>query len=122
MNTSTLFISFYFWLMINIASPDISFHEGRAHDFGEVKVNTSTKHRFNFVNAGDSSLKVLNVTTTCGCTIAEYSKSVAPSDTGFVDVVYAAGSSAGVFKKYVMVMTNTSNQVDKLTIFGKVVQ
>jgi hypothetical protein len=113
------FISLFFWFILSLIGPRVEFPEGRVHDFGEVKVNNSTKHRFKVVNTGDSNLKILNVSTTCGCTIAEYSKSIAPSDTGFVDVVYTAGGSPEVFKKYIMVMNNSKDQVEKLTIFGK---
>jgi hypothetical protein len=121
MNSIQVYISLFLWLSISMAGPKVEFPEGRVHDFGEVRVNTSTKHRFKLINSGDAALKILNVSTTCGCTIAEYSKSIAPSDTGFVDVVYTAASSPQVFKKYIMVMNNSEDQVEKLTIFGKVV-
>lgn len=116
------FISLFLWFNLSLTVPRLEFPEGRVHDFGEVKVNSSIQHMFKVVNTGDANLKILNVSTTCGCTIAEYSKSIAPSDTGFVDVVYTAGGSPEVFKKYIMVMNNSDDQVEKLIIFGNSVR
>lgn len=105
-----------------VIKPILEFPSGRTHDFGEVVINTKVTHRFILKNTGDAPLKILNVSTTCGCTVAEYSKLIAPGETGFVEVVYSAGGTPEAFKKYIMVMTNTEEQVEKLSIFGRVVK
>ena len=105
-----------------IGKPILEFPAGRTHDFGEVVINTKVTHRFSLKNTGDAPLKILNVSTTCECTVAEYSKLIAPGETGFVEVVYSAGGTPEAFKKYIMVMTNTEEQVEKLSIFGRVVK
>lgn len=44
--------------------------EDTAHDFGAVAKASKQEHVFEFVNNLDSDLQMLNVRTSCGCTIA----------------------------------------------------
>lgn len=51
-------------------------------DFGNIPLNEKREHVFKLVNTGNKPLVVYDVTTSCGCTQAEYSKEpVRPGDT-----------------------------------------
>ncbi len=100
----------------------IKFTSSKTHDFGEIKVNTKNEHSFEFINDSKETIKILNVTTTCGCTVAEYSKEVKPGEKGFIKASYQAPDHTTIFKKYITVFTNTEEQFIKLTIYGKVIE
>ncbi len=63
--------------------------ESTRHDFGTAPHGEKVKHVFKYSNAGEETLEVRNVRTTCGCTAAEPTKrSLAPGESGQVEVVF----------------------------------
>jgi hypothetical protein len=50
-----------------LSGPVIKFSEEK-HDFGDVSEGPQIETLFEFTNAGDDTLIVKNVTTSCGCT------------------------------------------------------
>src|SRR5688572_4250802 len=60
-------------------------------DFGEIKANVPASHQFTFTNTGDSPLVIVSVQASCGCTVAEYTKTpIEPGQTGFIKATYNA--------------------------------
>ncbi|NIQ93339.1 MAG: DUF1573 domain-containing protein, partial [Desulfuromonadales bacterium] len=55
----------------------------REFDFGRIFQGDKVRHAFEFTNAGDATLNVEKVRTSCGCTAALVSsEAIAPGDRG----------------------------------------
>ena len=59
------------------------------HEYGVVLWKTPSKATFKVKNTGDQPLVISNVTTSCGCTVADWTKtSIAPGASGEVSAVF----------------------------------
>ena len=103
-----------------IFSGDLEFQSGKNHDFGRIRMNAEVSHDFEFTNKGKQIIKILNVTTTCGCTVVDYPKEIKPGASAVITAGYAAGSVPGVFKKYITVFTSGQEEFVKLTVKGEI--
>src|SRR5690349_8556368 len=56
-------------------------------DAGTVSKGDKISHDFLIKNEGDADLEILNVQPACGCTVAEFDKTIAPGQTGKVHAV-----------------------------------
>lgn len=89
------------------------------HDFMEVPVGTPVKATFEFTNTGKEPITITRVKSSCGCTVAGYSKEpVLPGKTGEVSATYNA-ARAGNFNKAITVYMN-DNQSQRLSVKGQV--
>ena len=89
-------------------------------DFGSIPLNEKREHVFKLVNTGNKPLVVYDVTTSCGCTKAEYGKEpVRPGDTLDLKVIYNA-EDKGLFRKSLRVYCNVEEAPLKLTVMGTV--
>lgn len=94
--------------------------ENTTYNFGEIEKGTPVEHLFNFTNEGDVPLIISSVKASCGCTVANYTKTPIPvGGKGFVSARYNA-AKAGVFSKTVTVMANTGIEAIVLTLKGEV--
>lgn len=92
--------------------------DSESHDFGRIPQNKSVTHEFVFTNTGDSPIIISDVKPTCGCSVAEFTKTpVKPSEKGTIKVVFNA-AAAGPFTKSFIVRSNTKTPVKNLTIKG----
>lgn len=75
---------------------------------------------FKFTNVGNAKLVINYVHTSCGCTVAEYTKDfISPGGTGQIVVTYnGAGKMPGEFKKHVQVFTNCKDELSRIFIRG----
>lgn len=90
------------------------------HDFGKIPKGTPVTHEFKFTNAGDSPIIISEVKPTCGCSIAEFTKTpVKPGENGVIKIVFNA-AAGGPFTKSFIVRSNTKTPVKNLTIKGTV--
>lgn len=86
--------------------PQIKF-DGEVKDFGKAKQGEVLEHVFRFTNAGDSTLVINKVRTTCGCTAALVSeRKLQPGQKGEIKVSFNTRGYAGNVAKYVYVETN----------------
>ena len=87
-------------------------------DFGTIPENKGgVSHEFEFVNAGNGNLVILDATAECGCTRPEYPKNpVAPGKKQKVKVTYNPLGRPGSFEKTVTVKTNGSPKKTRLKI------
>ena len=97
--------------------------ESTTLDFGDVKPDQDIlKGTFVFKNVGKSPLVILQVLTSCGCTVATYTKEpVAPGKTGKIEITYdinRGGKSPGKFKKIVTVANNGVPEKPRLVVCG----
>jgi len=102
--------------------PRITF-KNEVHDFGELKPITKNKCEFTFTNTGDAELKIKNVRSTCGCTVAQLSKkNYAPGESGTIKVVYTSTARAASINKVIYVTSNDKTRPRVgLTLKGKTV-
>lgn len=92
------------------------------YDFKEIKEEEGLATTiFKFENVGNKPLLIGSVKASCGCTTPIWSRdSVQPGYFGFIKVEYNPLGRPGVFQKDIIVETNGSPAVQKLTILGKV--
>ena len=92
------------------------------HDFGVVKeANGPAVHTFTIKNEGNIALNVSRVTTSCGCTVPEFSKEpIAPGKTGEIKVSFDTANRPGPFTKTISVFSDGKVGSYMLTIKGTV--
>lgn len=90
------------------------------HDLGVVLWKHPATAIFTIKNEGDKPLVISNVTTSCGCTDAEWTKTpIAPGATGKITSTFDA-KALGRFQKSVGVYCNASARPIYLTLRGEV--
>lgn len=91
-----------------------------SHDFGGFKEEQSQKAVFTFTNTGDKPLVIHQAFSSCGCTVAAFTKTpIEPGKKGEVTVTYdGKGKFPGHFKKAVTIRSNASNNLARVYIEG----
>ncbi len=91
------------------------------HDFGKIAQGKPVTTVFEFTNVGEEPLILSDVKPTCGCTIADYTKSpVKKGDKGSIKITYNAAVVAP-FNKTIVVTSNAKTPTKYLNIVGEVV-
>ncbi len=90
--------------------------------FSSVPEGTIVRHAYAIYNKGDAELNIIRVRTSCGCTTAGYSKSVAPGKKGIISVKgNTAGYGGSLFNRQIFIETNDPNhKLLRLNISGQV--
>jgi len=92
------------------------------HDFGKVPQGKPVTTEFTFTNIGTEPLILTEVKPTCGCTIADYTKTpVKHGDKGIIKITYNAAVEAP-FNKTIVVTSNAKTPTKYLVIVGEVVK
>ncbi|MDR1847303.1 MAG: DUF1573 domain-containing protein [Bacteroidales bacterium] len=96
--------------------------ERDAIDFKDLNNGEVVTGSFKFKNTGKYDLVISEVTTSCGCTVADYPKDpIAPGNEGMISVTYdSKGYSGKRITKEVIVVSNTEPSITKLHIFADV--
>lgn len=93
-------------------------------DFGIVPQGEKVKIVFHFLNSGNKPLYLADVKPSCGCTLADYTKSaVLPGKQGEVTAEYDSnhGQPNQMIHKTVVVTCNAKNKTSSVLVFtGKV--
>lgn len=115
--TSILF--FFLGIVGVIAQPVIKFDKN-THNFGTFPEEKPVSTVFYFTNTGDKPLVIQQAMSTCGCTVANYTKTpVEPGKKGQIKVTYnGSGKQKGHFQKVITVRTNASNALSRIYIEG----
>lgn len=91
------------------------------HDFGKIPQGKPVSIDFEFTNVGVEPLILTNVQPTCGCTIADFTKTpVLKGAKGVIKITYNA-AVASVFTKTIVVTSNAKTPTKNLIIMGEVV-
>jgi Protein of unknown function (DUF1573) len=99
---------------------EFKFNEEK-HDFGKIPQGTPVTTIFTFTNIGKEPLILTEVRPTCGCTIADYTKTpVKNGETGTIKITYNAAVAAP-FNKTIVVTSNAKTPQKYLNIVGEVV-
>jgi hypothetical protein len=90
------------------------------HDFGKIKLNDPAAVTFTVKNNGSAPLIITAAKSSCGCTVAEYTKEpIKPNETGIVKATYNS-ARAGAFTKTVTVTFDGLATGEVLTLKGEV--
>jgi hypothetical protein len=97
--------------------PTIKFDKTN-HDFGEIRDGDVVETVFTFTNSGDSDLKILNASGSCGCTVPEYPRDtpIRPGESSVIKVKFDSSNKPGMQRKTVTLVTNTSKGKEMLNI------
>lgn len=103
-----------------VNGPQLTFAK-ETHDFGKVAYGANTVYNFEFTNTGKTPLIISNVSSPCGCTVADWSEDpIAPGAPGKITVRYDS-KRQGPINKSVDVRSNSVNDPDRqLVIKGEV--
>ena len=75
-------------------------------DVGAVNKGEQAAYEFTVQNEGDQVLQITQVKPSCGCTVAEYDKTINPGGTGNITAVVDTTNFKGPIAKSVKVFTN----------------
>lgn len=97
----------------------IRFNE-QEHDFGSLGFKKAVEYQFEFSNQGETVLVISDVKTSCGCTVAEWTRTpVKPGKSGMINIRYDS-EFPGVFRKEIYVHYNGPDSPFVLKIKGEV--
>ncbi|AWI27306.1 DUF1573 domain-containing protein [Flavobacterium pallidum] len=108
-----LFLAFFAMISVvgfSQSGPKIEFMaKDNTIDYGTVSKDTDSGIRsFEFKNTGDAPLKIINVQSTCGCTVpSKPTEDIMPGKTGKIDVKY--NMNPGAIRKTITVESNAVN-------------
>ncbi len=105
------------------AGPRITF-EKTTHDFGSIGPQSAHSYEFKFSNTGEGTLDITNITTTCGCTIAELKKKqYQPGESGAIKVTFTSGPITSSVSKQIFVnSSDSSSPKTVLTIRANIIR
>jgi hypothetical protein len=91
-------------------------------DFGHInEVDGAERRSFEAQNVGSDVVTVLDIVSTCDCTVAQYTRcDVAPGELFTFDVVYDPTNRPGRFERTIFLYTSESEEPIELMIKGRV--
>lgn len=87
-------------------------------DAGSVARGGKVEHAFDIANQGDQPLEIVEVQPTCGCTVAQFDRQIAPGGRGEVSVVVDTAKLKGAVAKSIRVLTNDA-EAPEITLVVK---
>ncbi|MFA6813799.1 MAG: DUF1573 domain-containing protein, partial [Bacteroidaceae bacterium] len=120
MKRSSILLYLFFVAVTSVfAQPRISSNT-KTFDFGQVQWKQPVTASYVITNTGNKPLVMTNVTTSCACSVADWTKSpIAPGKTGDIRVVFDA-KALGHFNKSVGIYSNAKNSLVYLNFIGEV--
>lgn len=104
-----------------VAQPRISSNK-ETHNFGQIEWKRPVTVEYAITNTGDKPLVLTNVTTSCACSVADWSKEpIAPGAKGTVKASFDA-KALGRFEKTVGIYSNAEPHLVYLKFAGEVVE
>lgn len=102
--------------------PKISFAK-MEHDLGRVIEGEKITYAFKFTNTGKGNLLITNVSSSCGCTIPEFTKDpIKPGEKGNIKVTFDSKNRMGFQNKTITVVTNTQPNTTVLRIKAQIIE
>jgi hypothetical protein len=75
-------------------------------DMGKVAQGYVINVDFAITNEGDETLEIKAVRPTCGCTVADFDREIAPGKTGYIKAKLETRDFSGPISKSILIMTN----------------
>ncbi|MGW8122401.1 DUF1573 domain-containing protein [Roseivirga echinicomitans] len=90
------------------------------HDFEEIPYNSQAEFYFKYVNNGRSKVTIDDIKTSCGCTVADWSKYPLPKNS--IDSVLISYDTKieGYFSREIAISSNAINSPHRIWITGTV--
>lgn len=106
--------------VVNAGAQAVIKYDKSSHDFGKFDEEKKQTVVFAFTNTGDEPLVIQQVMTTCGCTVADYTKTPIPAGKkGQIKVTYnGKGKPKVFFRKVITVRSNATNAMTRIYISG----
>ena len=122
MKRSLLFIFTLLTITLSaVAQPRISSNK-ETHHFGQIEWKRPVSVEYTITNTGDKPLVLTNVTTSCACSVANWTKTpIAPGEKGTVSATFDA-KALGPFNKSIGIYSNAQPSLVYLNFDGEVVQ
>jgi len=104
------------------AYPEVTFAKPSA-SLGIITEGSQVEHTFHFSNTGNAPLILTDVSTSCGCTLAEnWTKSpLSPGEKGTIKVRFDSRGRVGSNRKEIFVVTNAIPSTTTLTLEAEVI-
>ncbi len=97
--------------------PVMEFKRSTKYDFGHAEAGEILVNTFYFKNTGKSDLIISDVSTSCGCTVSDYSdKPIRPGEEGTITLTFDTKGRHGHQTKRATVLTNAKPNRVILTI------
>ena len=91
------------------------------HDFGTLLQGEVVTYSFHFTNTGSAPLLLSNVNTSCGCTVADFSREpINPGKDGYIKATYDSKGHHGFQTRSLTVISNTNPNQTVLRLKGTV--
>lgn len=104
-----------------VAQPRISSNK-ETHNFGQIEWKRPVTVEYTITNTGNQPLVLTNVTTSCACAVADWTKEpIVPGGKGVVKASFDA-KALGHFEKSIGIYSNASPSLVYLKFTGEVVQ
>lgn len=116
-----LFILLAMWAAGAAAQPTLLFTPD-SWDFGAIREQDgAVSHTFTGVNKGDKPLVILDVVTSCGCTVPEFSRKPVPAGgRAEITITFDPANRPGTFSKQLGVYSSERRKIATLTVQGSV--
>ena len=117
----TLLFAFCVMALTSASAQAVITFQKTTHDFGHFTEDKPVSYKFVFENTGNEPLVIQQAISSCGCTVANFTKSpIKPGDKGEINVTYnGKGKMPGRFKKVITIRTNASNSLARIYITGE---
>lgn len=93
----------------------------KSFNFGDLREGEIVSHTFRFTNTGNKSLVILNVESSCGCTVAKYDKKpIPPGGEGKIEVEFNSSGRFGKQYKVINIFANVPQKVVELKIIANI--
>jgi hypothetical protein len=95
--------------------PELVLEQAALH-FGRIRENEVRRGQVRFSNGGGSVLRIADVRTTCGCTVASIpSRTLRPGESGYVEVSFDPSGPGAAQRKWVNIISNSGGESGHVT-------
>lgn len=115
------------FLLFTVASvssqSEIGWIGGTVFEFGEIhEADGEIRHCFRFRNNGEEPFSIIRISTSCGCTNVDYTRTlIEPGDTAKIDVTFNPAGRDGKFRSRLAVYTDSPDGMNSLFLKGYVI-
>lgn len=96
--------------------------ENSVVDFGVIAEEGGIARQYiEVTNSGDGPISILDIVTSCGCTVADYSREpIAVGQSTTIVIAFDPRDRPGRFERHMLITTSDTNEAIRLNIIGRV--
>lgn len=100
--------------------PSFKFSE-KVYNFGTVKQGEDINYEFVFKNIGKAPLLISDISSTCGCSVPEWSKEpVLQNNSGVIKVSFDTKGKLGLQDRVFTIYSNVKGEPEKIHLKGNI--